>query len=342
MKFISADKRMGITFASAVINYRVLIAGLALIILAVFFEQLAAGGAGILVNPETYIALCKEIGFALIIGFVVAIGIEASARREFNATVDEQINAIKQEVFRATFRRSIPPGVILEVEELVLKADFVRHAHRLVYHLSVHDASDLDPKDRSLPNMRVVVFDVDMSYEVENVSLIEREYVASVDIEKSPFQPLKRFTALQSMRIDDRKLEGSEFAALVAGAIDTDDSMRYEKRVKIPAKDKLKVRGRWRTIKYIDDSEIWSSVLPSDGMTLCVQFPQEAKEMSARPLHREPLETTGMGAGKYCEWAIRKAVLPHQGIVFWWRCSDPPAIGDQAPVAQVEPSCAAS
>lgn len=57
-------------------------------------------------------------------------------------------------------------------------------------------------------------------------------------------------------------------------------------------------------------------------MTLCVRFPNDVKVFDVHSLHRMSVKQTEAveDAGLYT-WKIDRPVLPHQGIVFWWRCN---------------------
>jgi hypothetical protein len=141
-------------------------------------------------------------------------------------------------------------------------------------------------------------------------------------LEKPPFHTLVRFVRLREMMIDETRIDGDDVESS-----ETDDFRSFVRTIRdIPPGGRVRVSASWTYIKSVDDSEVWRSRWPSDGMTLCVQFPPEAKVTGAHALHRQELTKRGPGAGHYYEWTITDAVLPHQGMVFYWRCSDPPSV----------------
>ena len=78
-------------------------------------------------------------------------------------------------------------------------------------------------------------------------------------------------------------------------------------------------------IKNLEDNEICQSNYPSDGMKLTVEFPHEPFACGAASMHPNELKETPKDAHLDTfisfrkEWKIDGGVLPHQGIVFWWR-----------------------
>jgi hypothetical protein len=56
-------------------------------------------------------------------------------------------------------------------------------------------------------------------------------------------------------------------------------------------------------------------------MKLAIHFPSEVKQWDIFSIHRCPLKTLTKHATFGC-FEIEHAVLPHQGMAIWWRCSD--------------------
>ena len=305
-------------------NMQILAAGLFFLLAAEIGNEAMRGGWewSIFWRLPTWISLSEEIGFALIIAFLISAAIERAATREFHHNVDERMKEIQRQVFRSTYGRNVPPALIDEVELLVLQANFLRHGHRLTYNLEMKKASELANGKAGVPDISVIVAEVNMSYELENISSLPEPYKVKLTLELPPFDALKEYVQFHSVGINGELLTGDDLKKGIGTP--SADFTQFERTIpSVLPGQRMKVKATWQAIKAIDDVELWRSVLPSDGMTLCVRFPKEAKVKGANALHRSDLAERTGGYGQYREWAIDEAVLPHQGIVFWWRCSEP-------------------
>jgi hypothetical protein len=277
----------------------------------------------------------KDLGFAFVIGWVISFAIEQASKEElkniiegrineFSETIQARLKDIQHHVFHSTYRRHIPLHFIDEIEKLVFDSEFIRRNNIWNYVLSVMRAPDLDPSDPTLPDMPVVYAEVTMSYEVENITNDPLPFEVCVNLEKPPFKALERFVKVEEIRINGKKLTPAELAEGLGADGGSSGATQFKKTIDvIPPKHSVRILGRCKTIKLQDDVELWRSLVMSEGMTLMVRFPKEAKAKGAAAIHRiriqEKTETEDA-----CVWSIEGPVLPQQGFVFWWRCSEEP------------------
>lgn len=274
-----------------------------------------------LTASKTWIGIFKELSFALLIALIISVGIEESSRKELNEAVSNHVKEIQNNVFNSTFGRNIPKEILSEMEDLVLKADFVRSRHRATYNLSIKNVKEWDP---NLRDYKIIVAEATTSYFVRNVSGVTKSFVVKIELEKPPFDELKKYTSIDSVKIRGIELSSKEIEDGDAIAPDTEDFKKFEHTIEnIAPGAEVEVVSKYKEIKMLNDVEIWRSLLPSDGMTLTLSLPKEATKWSAHALHREEarLRSSSKESGVH-EWAVESGVLPHQGIVFWWRCTD--------------------
>ncbi|MBK4721905.1 hypothetical protein JJL56_23915 [Azospirillum sp. YIM DDC1] len=273
-----------------------------------------------LLSSKTWTSLFKELSFALLIALVISIGIEESSRKELNDAVSDHVKDIQRNVFNSTFGRNIPREILAEVEDLVLKADFVRSRHRAIYTLSIKNVRDWDA---CLPDRKVIVAEATTSYVVRNVSGVPKDFTVKIELEKPPFDDLKKYTSITSVKINDVELTNDEITDGDANAEDTDNFKKFEYTItSIRPGQEVEVVSKFKEIKMMSDVEIWRSLLPSDGMTLTLSLPKEATHWGAHALHREEARLRSSSLeSRVHEWSVESGVLPHQGIVFWWRCN---------------------
>ena len=353
-------------------NWQIFAIGLGLILVGVVLSELLMNHweYSVFLSPKTYAEFFKDIGFAAVIAFMVSFAVERAARREFadlirlrieeftdlvhrhrgdfTANVHEQINSIKTEMFRATFGRSFTREYISEIERVIFGANFLRHRHRQIYTLKFLRTADLDPdpRDAALPDIALMRCEVSMSYEVENIANTPQDFSVRLELEKPTFKPLIQFVRIRRVAINDKDMLPDQLQCADRDCPDTEDFRCFEHVVKdVPPGGQVRVQANWEFLKDANDVELWRSIYPSDGMTLGVNFPNEVKAKGAHAAHRVILTTKEVEGMNYYEWSIDKPVLPHQGIVFWWRTSDPPALklatppfGEAAPAQSIPPS----
>jgi len=266
----------------------------------------------------TWVSFIKELGIAFFIALIISIAIERAARTEFDKTIKQRVTEIQENVFKSTFSRNIPKALIDEVENLVLRADFIRRDHRTTYRLSIRSARAINPA--IVNDFNVVFIDKTTFYVVKNVSGVRKDFSVKVGIEKPPIEELKNYVSIDQVRIRDQELTPE---MIRGGDMDLQDAFKnFEHTVRnIEPNQEVTVLTKCTVIKMLTDVEIWRSLLPSDGMHLTVQFPPGTGAFGASSLHRaEVSKLVSDDAAGYHEWKLDQAVLPHQGIVFWWKC----------------------
>jgi len=283
-------------------------------------------------KPETWIVVLKELGFAFLISLVISVGIEESSRIEFNQTVNDRIREIQLNVFRSTYGLDLDPKITNEIEALVLQSPFVRSKYEANYKIQLFPARWLNPNCPS--NIRVAKVHSTVFYTVKNISKRDQIYEVKKNVEKSPIQELKPLTRITGVTIGGRIMSAAQLLAADERIEDSEFQKCFSEIVTIRSGESLDVHIASETIKFEDDNEIWTSLIPSDDMTLRVEFPAEVRKCAAGAIHRSPLIEYGAADGALTrEWRIREAVLPHQGISFWWHCSaDVECSGPDAPV----------
>lgn len=277
-----------------------------------------------LFKPETWVALFKEFTFAIFIALAISVGIEETSRKEFNSEISQRMRDIQKNVFLSTYGRRVDKKVLARMEKLVLEADFMRRGHIAEYSISVIDPQkDFDPplqlEDTS--SVSFVSMHVETSYEVKNISDALQDFEVKLKVEKPPYDRLKDYAQISNVVVAGKKFTPEEIAQQTQS---TKDELIFTHTVKdIRPGDSIDVFTNSRMLKDDDDVEIWRSIYPSDGMTLVVRFPAEVNHSGALPLHDKPLHLhANDGPNGRKVWKMKHGVLPHQGIVFWWRCSN--------------------
>jgi hypothetical protein len=257
----------------------------------------------------TLIQFLNELGFAFLISLIIIIALEQRTREEFEITVRDRITSIQANVFESTFGRNLPKSVISEVENLVLKADFIREDHTSSYRFRLANAQNLT---KDAPSIDLLLVNVTVTYRVRNVSGIRKTYSIRPGIEKSPIPELTNQVRYEELKINDtpQPFQPKEDGNFIRLPIEVPD---------IGSGEIARISMRYQSIKHVRDYEIWRSLIPSNGMTLRVTLPPGTPCCEANALHRASLaQRVSDTINGYYEWVLDQAILPHQGIIFWW------------------------
>jgi hypothetical protein len=286
----------------------------------------------VLIPMQIVSHLLSEVAYALIIAVAISVGIEAASRRELESTVKAQldkhaanleginsqlvktVDQIGRDVYLAVFKRRIPDAILDEIELGILTTNFARTDHRAVLRLEVVSARQLNPK---IPSARVVSVNDRSTYKVKNISHGPRTFEIRCLLNKAGSEELAKHTAVKKVNVS-----GNPFSIDDVEIEDTEKFQRYTYKVRdVPAGNTIEVETEFNYIRNLDDFEIWRSAIASDGMTLTIHLPREVKEWDVYSIHRVPVKTDTKSA-RFGVFELQHAVLPHQGMAIWWRCSD--------------------
>jgi hypothetical protein len=293
--------------------------GVLLILAAVILENVSgtAPSESVWHKSFTWVSLLNELGFAFVISLIIIFGIEQGSRDEFNSTINARMDDIQNSVFQSTFKRNIPKELIDEVENLVLRADFIRSNHRSTYRMRRLTPEEVNNND-GVP--RVLIADITTVYNVRNVSGIRKDFTVRLELEKSPVLEYENFVKIEDVSVNGVSLTDVERNTGDDIAPDTTYFKNFEHVIKnLDAGSEASVFLRYTSVKNLNDMEMWRSLLPSDGMTMSVQLPQGTGAFGIHAWHRADLiRNIHDDHNAYYEYTLDQAVLPHQGIVFWW------------------------
>ena len=304
-----------------------LVVGIVALLIGSFIEYSATNefGKSWLFQNKTWVSLLKEIGFAALIAFAVTITIEQYTRRIDRERHEKEKADIKKSVFDAVFGIQSPKHVIDAAFREILSTEFVRSNHRSLYKMKI---SEFEVEGGTkIKGVLLTTFD---DYELENVSHNPADMEIKIEIEKPSLRGVRPPKDLQKLVVDGVEIGPDEIRAADLEWKDSNVFKRYEYKVKnVAPGGKVFVQMQVALVRGLDDTEVWYSLVPSDGLTLQVQLPPEIRSFGAFGIHRSDLQCTQNDLDEgYIEWRINSTTLPYQGIAFWWRHSDTFSMGD--------------
>ncbi len=288
------------------------------------------------VTGPYFLTLGKLILSATIVALVVesvmskhkmeAISAEAEERRnQFNEIMESQKQLLAQRelqfsrmlaqngktVLQSVYKRLIPEAAFKEVENILLNQRLERTNYRIEITLDELEQEQAgDDVDASL------YFHMSMhsSYRLKNLTDKDYETMVTFGIEVPNEEKLSDITSVSSMKIG-----GEEF--IERGDIEIRQgkhACEVSVKVKVPASGFLDVAMQGVTVKRRIDSEMWASLIPSDGLVISIMAPKGV-DIECKSIHSKPLKLLeGCTNSNRKTFHLNYGIIPFQSILAWW------------------------
>lgn len=315
-------------------------------------EHAAGAGGGLHYWQKVLAHLCTEVGIAGLIVLGLATTIERFAAKESELLTSRQRESIREEskklateerqqakedVFHYVFARLIPKEITDEIDTQLLKADFVRDKVIMYYTLRPVVVQETQAK--------YILLELEMTYDVRNLTTREQSFTINSSIELSPTPALageSKFTRVTASNCPNPfTLEGDKIKTRreeVQLVLDLDE------RVRIPGRSSALVTVRSQTIKHYEGgSDFYRLGSHTCKLDLTVQVIGDAPlavyagtfspEIKPEPTMRHRPENN------YYNWEVKKPLLAFQGIyISWMPAATPVAASPSAqPAAEHAP-----
>lgn len=255
----------------------------------------------------------SELGVAGLISLFIIGTIEKFTRSKHEAAADKLVDRIKTNLFYAIYQRHIPQEVFTEVERCLLTANIIRRNYSICYDLDIipdemaktAGISDLDKNSHLL-------CDISVTYELENISNGLTIAPIDMNLELPIDNNMSKLVGVDSLSIDGKHIN------IPTPCKTTNSHCEFHHEINLPSMSKAKIRLQGRTVKRKTDMEVWSSRIPSDGLTLEISAPDSIK-INAKANHSTALNYVRNNSGKRHRWELEGGIFPFQSVIFWWK-----------------------
>ena len=297
--------------------------GFIIILISKFIGSLIPDEFAYKTIAKIFTLLLKEGGIALMIASILGYTVEAMSRKKQEEEVNNFIQLISEDVLSAVFKKIVPDPIFDQIktavlEETVIKKDAVLTCD--LYHLSENDIANLKlTKDEAANYLKC---EMTSTYTLINLSEVpikshRVQSGTSCDLDGEFYSHLK----IHSVVIKD-ELDQSEVDACLDRK--QDGRLHFSKEINLAGKSNggengIPISFCYSTFKRINDADVWSTVLPTENMTLNVNYPDGFK-VGATSQHPSPL--TPLPVNLYANrvgYELKKGIFPYQGISYWWR-----------------------
>lgn len=281
----------------------------------------------------------KEVGFAMMISFIIWGLFEAQISSETEEAWSKRIEKVSESVFQAVLRKNLPKELLDEVNNLILDISLIRRDMQVTYTISDLKIGNEDPC------FEAVSVKSTMDFCMQNISSDVVEWPVKVLL-PNPVDPrLKAHVKVLEVSVrkggESIKIDFAAAQEKFRAALDEADSRPHipfdAGDVSLNAGEECEFSATYIMVKECEDSELLQTLYPTKSLRVTVfdSDPDGRRTLFAESVHRTELEpfasheeTRDDGAKDAPEtvsfptariFKIPGYVLPHQGVLIWWK-----------------------
>lgn len=274
------------------------------------------------------------LGLALGVALIVSRTVEAANRRDLEDALDEKTRELSEAVMRGMFNRRHPEKLLDIVSQEILQREFIRDKLSLNYVFTRWRSPDGTHPER-LKDRRFIAVKATINFTVRNVTANEakegKSAVAPICLvlPNPILDELKSSVGVEEVIVDGRKETrkkidqvNREIRKQLKNDQLTDVMADFGSRV-VQAGQTLHVQMAYTMIKELEDTELFRTLQISKGLDVVV-FDDTGYDLKlrAKPVgFADMTELVSHDTTRH--WQIDEILLPHQGILVWWKHKSP-------------------
>jgi hypothetical protein len=262
-------------------------------------------------------AIFHELGHAMIVAAILGLTVDLFAKKRHDIMAESISRRINTDVIGAIYGQQFPASIREEVRRNFLEQRIHREDLNITYTF------------KALPGYpdRLLVQEKS-SYRFVNTTDQAVPFTLRAYVECPIEEQLRTHCKLLEASINDEELGGDDLAgAFGQGGME----FQWSQQVMIPAHGSVRFSSGCQTIKYMRDVESWSSLYPSDGITLNVSLEVDL-EVFAKCAGNSGNLRPEIDNRHFKRWKLENGVFPGQAVTFWW---NPPHESRDAAVAML-------
>jgi len=262
--------------------------------------------------------LLKESGIAIMIASVLGYTVEEVARAKQLKEIENFSLKVGEDVLSAVFKKIVPDSIFNEIKHSVLEQTIIKRDACLTYVLSELNQDDI--KKLELANEESQSYlRCELSTRHKLINLSDAPAIGhlikngiSCDLNSNMSKHLEIHSAFIRHKLTAEELK-KKTNKLENGVIS------FEYQTTLASQEELDICFCSTTYKKIDDTEVWTTLVPTENMSLDVTFPN-GFIIDARANHSKALvKGHGNENTNRVIFDLKHGIFPHQGITFWWR-----------------------
>ena len=266
-----------------------------------------------------------ELGIGFVVGAIVAVTIESYMRRKQGIEDRARKRKMEANIFLALFRTALPDDLVHEMYQMLFTRRFVRQ--KLKIEMMLRPLTQEEQMGCSVPDALVLTQTV--TYDAKNIS----DGQASHHVSPQEYTLIPHPTRTYPFTMFSASCPGlkpvilnspEDFACCVTNPDKGIWHYLKAPKVEVPENGVVTVVSTVELICRKTDIKTWLTYYPAEHLKLTVSLHKELQgqlEFAVDQSHRlslEPFTETGPEGTMY-GWKLEKPILPHQGIVLYWR-----------------------
>jgi hypothetical protein len=282
-------------------------------------------------NPWASEAL-HEFAFAILVSLFVWAGFEVFRAADAEADWNRRIEAVSKDVFFSVLRKDLPQKLLDEVNCLIFDTAFVRSSFNVSYTMSdeaIRHNGDV---------MQCVVLSAVLTFRVTNIGRKSASYPVRMGLPDPVHPALRARCVVNDLDIIKHGVRTSFLTPAAQADLKRQIDEPSVKQafvynageVVLEPNESIEVRADHVMIKEAEDSELMTMLYPCDGLTITItdRAADRGRAVFARAVHRVDLEDQSSRSNSATKiFRIRSYLLPHQGVLIWWKRQPTPAEG---------------
>lgn len=293
-----------------------------------------------LADHQTIQHVVRDLGIAGVVGAYLAMTIDRVNRIRLHQEVDEYVRNVGDNFIKAVYGNALPVGLFNVIRRTLFDCKFLRTEYTA--EMSIHDFTEAylqsaPPQERSMlesfkkslqeSNVSVsgrVVLKCTSRYKIKNVSQTDANYPVVWEITNPFAGQFKGLCGVKSVVVDGKEqITGDGYYGQQTKEGETSSPLlRYERLVHLAVDQQIAVEMESYSLRLEDDSEPWQTLIPCQGMNVCVEDANGNKTIHIL-LDAPVVEQTATSATKNdrtnkASLSITQYVLPYQGVLVKW------------------------
>lgn len=260
----------------------------------------------------------KEAGIAIMIAAVLGYTVEELSRAKQLKEINEFTQKVSENVLAAVFKKIIPDSIYGEVKRSVLDQTIIKLDAKLRYNLKEIPKSEASKYGLTSEECDLyLICEVTTTHKLKNLSEIaikghEIKCGVSCDLHKGLSEKVVIHRAIIGEVLTEEELQKS---------IELGDGRgvkQFKKVIDLEPEEELSICFCSTTFKRIEDTEVWTTLTPTENMTVEISFPEKL-EVGVRANHpKKAVMVPANPADNIVTYELTHGVFPFQGITFWW------------------------
>ena len=287
-----------------------------------------------------YAALFRDLGFAVLIAFVISLLVDQAAHMEQNSFFETAVNQIRSEhaqiiekfrsdhvsfvdqisknVFLSVLKKKLPDEISNIAIDILVGQQYIRKDLYLKYTIDMLEEPGFQESHR------YVSVKGHLSYRYVNITEGEVRVNINLFLPMPADPAIRHRLTIDRVMLGERELSRSEIQEGDSRISDSETDKRATWPVTLGVGQTLAVGLDYSLVKEVSDSDCWTSLAPTSGGQYEVRVNVGNLEGGGDALHSGSLipadgSPTGIRLGGGCLFNFERALLPFQGVLLWWR-----------------------